>query len=227
MQPYFFPYIGYYQLINYVDTHIIYDDVNYIKSGWINRNYILSNNSKNEKQRITLKLNKISSFKHINEITIIADRQKLLKQIFFTYSKAPFFSTIFPIIKEILLKPETNLARFLFYTIKQIISYLEIDTRLIVSSEIKKNIHLAGQDKILHICKLYNADEYVNAVGGKELYRKEKFLKQDIHLKFLKTGNIQYKQFNNEFVPNLSIIDALMFNSKTQLIELISNFELI
>lgn len=226
-QPYFFPYIGYLQLINAVDTFVVYDDVNYIKQGWITRNYILVNG---KKHLIILQLKGASSFKQINQIKVGNNRHKLIKTMFHSYTKAPYFNEVFPVIENSLKFGDDNLAGFITNSLQEIADYLDIKTKIIMSSnikEIKKNSHLKGLDKGLNICNVLNADVYINAIGGKELYSKEEFKKYFIALYFIKTKNITYRQFNNEFTPNLSIIDVLMFNSKDTVKKLLNEYELI
>lgn len=224
MQPYFFPYIGYWQLLNYVDTYVVYDDVNYIKRGWINRNFILANGNKT---LLTLQLKKASQNKLINEIEIGDNFNKKLKTISQAYSKAPFFDSIFPIIESLFMSSESNLAFFLFESIKKISEYLEIKTSILLSSSLQKDDSLSGQDKIVNICQKLEADTYVNAIGGQDLYSKNIFLENNIKLDFLKSNSIEYPQFNNEFIANLSMIDVLMFNSPGQIKEYLSRFELV
>ncbi|WP_277640152.1 WbqC family protein [Wolinella succinogenes] len=209
MQPYLFPYIGYWQLINAVDTFVIYDDVNYINKGYINRNSILING---KSQQITLELIGASQNKLINEIEVGNNSQKLLKTIEMSYKKAPFFEIVFPIISDILNQKEKNLAKFIGYSLEKISTYLEIDTKFIYSSDIKKDNTLKAQNKILDICKRLNASTYINAIGGQKLYCKAQFQEQNIELYFLKTDIMEYKQFKNDFIPYLSIVDVLMFN---------------
>ena len=227
MQPYFFPYIGYWQMMNAVDRYVIYDDVNYINRGWINRNRILVNG---EAQYCNLRLSKASQNKLINEIQLANDRKArndLLSTVRHAYGKAPEFEHAYPLIERILGLEEDNLARFLQIHMEWIAEYLGIQTEFVLSSELKKDSGLRGEEKILHICKLLGADTYVNAIGGQELYSKERFREENIDLRFLKTGGIEYTQFKNTFVSNLSIIDVMMFNSKSRIQELLREYELI
>lgn len=227
MQPYFFPYIGYWQLINATDKYVIYDDVNFIKGGWINRNRILMNG---QGKMINLQMHGASSNKLINEIEVSGDakhNKKLLKTIESCYKKAPYFSKALPVIENIIAQEEKNMARFLEYSIRQICKYLLIDTDLYVSSSINKNNDLKSQDKIIEICNILGADEYFNAIGGQELYSYEDFAYHGIKLKFLKTGKVEYQQFNKQFVPNLSIIDVMMFNSPVDIKEMLEHYELL
>jgi len=225
MQPYFFPYIGYWQLINSVDKYIIYDDVNYIKGGWINRNRILIND---KPSFVNLKMNGASQNKLIKEVQVSNDNQwknKLLKTIEHCYKKAPFFDRAFSIIEEIIHNDEEILSLYLENLIRKVAVYLEIETEIILSSTIKKDNDLKGQDKILHICKILGAKEYYNAIGGVGLYSPGEFEANGIKLRFLKTQAIEYKQFN-KFEPNLSIIDVMMFNSKEDIKKMLVKYSL-
>jgi len=219
MQPYFFPYIGYFQLINAVNCFVVYDDVSYIKQGWINRNKILINN---KEHRITLKVLKASSFKCINQIKVECNRNKLLKTIEQAYKKAPYFGVVCSIIKEILLNDESNLAKFIEYSLYSIICYLDINTKIVISSSLNKNNKLKSEEKVIDICTTLGADCYINSYNGQHLYSRCNFAEKGIELKFIKSiPAIYYKQFNNEFVAGLSIIDVMMFNSKEQISELL------
>lgn len=224
MQPYFFPYIGYFQLINAVDIFVIYDDVNYIKQGWVNRNRILINNTVHY---FTLQIKGASSFRKIKDITIGNNRLKLLKTIEQSYKNASQFENVHLLITDILTSEEENLSKFLMYSLKKIAEYLGIKTVFMLSSEIDINTVAKAEDKIITICKKLGAINYINAIGGQELYNKTKFDENSLKLQFLKSNDIQYNQFNANFVPWLSIIDVLMFNDKTAFFELLNNYELV
>lgn len=227
MQPYFFPYIGYFQLIANSDVFVIYDDVNFIKKGWINRNTILVNNSP---YLFSMPLQNVSQNKHINEI-FISDLDKwkrdLLKTISSSYKKAPFYQDVYPLIEKIISFDELNLALYIQNSLQNLCEYLNLNTRLIMSSEIVKNNDLRGENKIIDICLQLGATQYVNAIGGIELYTQENFQVKNIDLKFIKSENIIYQQFKNEFKPWLSIIDVIMFNSVEDTRMLLNKFELI
>ena len=228
MQPYFFPYIGYFQLLNAVDKYVVYDDVNFIKGGWINRNYILANG---QKTLINLLLNGASPNKHISELTVRHDEiheKKLLKTIEMNYGKAPFFNDAYPVIKSIITDSECALGLYLLNQLKKLCEYMQITTQLILSSEIDKDVSLRGEDKILDICRVLNAGTYYNAIGGTALYSKERFVENGLELRFLKTNeNLEYKQYGGEFVPNLSIIDVMMFNSVEEIRSMLDQYTLI
>ena len=227
MQHYFFHYIGYFQLINAVDVFVIYDDVNFINKGWLNRNNILVNG---KEFLFNINLQEASQNKVINQINIEGNsnwKKKLLKTITLSYKKAPFFVEVFPIMENILGQEEKNLAKFISYSLQKICSFLSIETTIVISSEIEKNNNLKGQNKIIEICKKLQGDKYINAVGGIELYDKDIFSKHGISLNFIKSNLIIYSQFKNEFIPWLSIIDVMMFNSPEQIKEFLSQYDLI
>jgi hypothetical protein len=224
MQPYFFPYIVYWQLIYAVDTFVIYDDVNFIKQGWINRNRILHNG---QSIFFTLHLKAASSFKLINDIEIGNNQKKLLKTLEFSYRRAAYFHEVFPIIETILTYPEKNLAMLLIYSIRTIADYLQIAIRFLISSELEKDASLKAYAKILAICRALHATHYINPIGGQELYHRDDFEREGLALSFLQTRPVHYQQFHHDYIPNLSIIDAMMFNSKKQIQAMLTEYDLI
>ena len=228
MQPYFMPYIGYFQLINSVDEFVIYDNIQYTKKGFINRNRILSNGTD---QLFSLPLKKDSDYLNVVERELSGswekDKNKILNTINSSYSKAPYFKQSFDLISKCLDNPEVNLFRFIYDSIVSINEYLDIKTKVIISSTIDTDHTLKSQDKVLAICKERNATQYINSIGGVELYNKETFKQNNIELNFIKSNLIQYKQFNNEFIPWLSIIDVLMFNSKEEINKYLNEYTLI
>ncbi|WP_297904420.1 WbqC family protein [uncultured Parabacteroides sp.] len=226
MQPYFMPYIGYFQLMKAVDIFVVYNDVNYIKRGWVARNNILIGG---KKQLINICLQGASQNKHFTDIRIIDDFSKLTKTLDFNYSKARYFPSVMELMNVIFSYPEKRLDLFLTHSFKQILSYLNIDTKIILSSDIEKDNSLKGTDKVLAICKKLDADTYYNAIGGRELYDREIFQRHNIVLSFVQTDQeLSYKQFDNmPFIPNLSIIDVLMFNSPYETNHLLDQYELV
>ena len=224
MQPYFLPYIGYWQLINLVDQFVIYDDVDFIKGGYINRNSLLVNKSN---FLFTLSLKKSSTNKKINEIFLGDINFKILKTIKQSYKKAPFFNDVFPLIEDIFCYEEKNLALFISYSLKKMSKFLNIDTDFIFSSSLNYNKESSAENKVINICKILNSNNYVNSYGGLFLYNKENFIKQNIVLSFLKTNKYSYRQFKNPFVSNLSIIDIIMFNDIIDTTKLLNNYKLL
>lgn len=227
MQPYFMPYIGYFQLINAVDTFVIYDNIQYTKKGWINRNRILENG---KDTFITLPLSKDSDYLDVVARKLASDfnqsKMKLVNKISACYKKAPQFNNIFPIITDCLNHQEENLFEFILYSLKAVNTYLNIDTKIVISSTIHINHQLKNSDKVIALCKALDATEYINPSGGKELYDVVDFKENGIDLKFIQSEPIQYPQFSNEFVPWLSIIDVLMFNDKIEIRKMLNQFSL-
>lgn len=211
MQPYFLPYIGYFQLISAVDQFIVYDKIKYTKKGWINRNRLLRNG---RDVMFTVPLKAASDQLDVVERELAAnfDRGKLLKQFEGAYSRAPFFPQTFPLIEQIVRFEETNLFRFLHHSIVQVCTYLGISTQITVSSEVSIDPNLKNQEMVLAFCRAAGAKTYVNAIGGTGLYSKEVFSERGLDLRFIKSRPFEYAQFEEAFVPWLSIVDVMMFN---------------
>ena len=213
MQPYFLPYIGYWQLIAAVDVFVVYDNIKYTKKGWINRNRFLRNGVEDT---FSLPLRKDSDFLDVNQ-RLLADsfgRENLLNRFREAYRKAPEFSSVMPLLEEITRNPVANLFDYIFGSIHAVCEFLGIRTPLMVSSTIACDHSLKSAERVQAICKALGADTYVNPIGGMELYSKEDFASHGIDLKFLKALPFEYEQSGNAFVPWLSILDVLMFNSK-------------
>ena len=211
MQPYFLPYIGYFQLIQFVDRFIVYDNIQYTKKGWINRNRFLQNG---KDVMFSVPLKKDSDFLDVKAREISADfkKDKLLNQIRESYHRAPYFPQTFPLVEQIVRYEESNLFRFIYNSIVRTCEYLGIETEIVISSNVLIDHSLKNQDKVLALCEAAGATMYINAIGGMELYSKEIFHEKGIELKFIKSQQFEYTQFNNGFVPWLSILDVMMFN---------------
>ncbi len=233
MQPYFFPYIGYWQLMNAVDEYLIIDDVNYIKNGYINRNKILVNG---EPFTFGIPVRKASQNKLIREHENGLDQlgvEKLLNTLRSAYAKAPYFESVYEHVKGVLeygLKPEgRNLADFLDNANRSTAKGLGIITPIYRTS---KDVQLDGEYKrenlVVAICKNRNADEYINAIGGTGLYFQDFFRQNGLGLKFVKSNeDISYNQMRDEFVQNLSIIDVMMYCSDVEIKELLGKYTLV
>lgn len=211
MQPYFMPYVGYFQLINSVDKFVVYDNIKYTKKGWINRNRMLVNN---KDSMFSIPLKKDSDYLNISERVISENftKDKFLSKIYNAYLKAPSFKIVFPVVEDIVNFNEENLFSYIYHSLVTISKYLEIDTEFIISSSLKIDDAHKGEEKVLSICKEIACTEYINPIGGTELYSKNKFKENGINLSFLKSSNVEYTQFNSEFIPWLSILDIMMFN---------------
>jgi|AntDeeMinimDraft_5_1070356.scaffolds.fasta_scaffold04858_4 hypothetical protein len=223
MQPYLFPYIGYFQLIHAVDLFLIYDDVAYIKQGYINRNNILSSNGTT---RFTIPVPGASSNKLIADLTFSKDVKKALKSIEQSYSKAPYFKDVFPIIQRALEFDDRSIASVCQKSFKDIFSYLGIEKKFKKTSEFEYDRSAGARDRLIGLCHQFEADCYVNAPGGRKLYEKADFSAKGLDLKFIDSLSVEYPQYGSQFVPNLSIIDVLMNCSRDQVIEYMKRYEL-
>lgn len=229
MQPYFLPYLGYWQLINLSDIFVIYDDIEFTKKGWINRNNYLVNG---KKTLFTLPLKKDSDFLSVNERFVSEEfkksKVKILNQFSSSYKKSEYFDESFLLFKKILNNEDSNLFNFIRSSIIEIASYLDIKTEIKVSSSIGEYSKIKGTDKVLDICTKLRASNYVNPIGGLELYSKNDFAKKKIDLHFHKINKIEYGQIMvNDFEPNLSIIDVIAMNGKEKTIQLLDSYSLV
>jgi len=227
MQPYVFPYIGYFQLISAVDVFIFYNDVNFIKKGWINRNRILVN----EKDFLfTIPCSGISQNKTICNTKLAFDhleKRKLLETIVQAYKKAPFFDSVYPLVEAIILEEHHFIDQLAISSVKQISNFLKLKVICKESRNCYDNEALRKADRLIDICQKEKISNYINALGGTKIYNKEYFYDRCIELNFLKPHPVVYKQFNNDFVPWLSIIDVLMFNNIDQVTDYLNSYELL
>ncbi|MVP00668.1 WbqC family protein [Paenibacillus lutrae] len=226
MQPYFLPYIGYFQLIHAVDVFVVYDNIQYTKKGWINRNRFLQNG---KDSYFSVAVQKDSDYLNVNDRRIALDfnRSKSLNKVREAYKKAPNFVEGFKIFENVVLYEDTNLFNYIYHSLDTVVKKLNIETKIIVSSSINMDHSLKAQDKVLAICKELGAHTYINAIGGKDLYSKEEFAANGVQLCFVRSKPIQYKQFDQAFVPWLSIIDVMMFNDRNTIIEMLKQYEVI
>ncbi|MBO0198048.1 MULTISPECIES: WbqC family protein [Vibrio] len=220
MQPYLFPYIGYYQLAYHSDFFLFYDDVTYIKGGYINRNNILT---KNGKHLFTLPIHKASSFTLIKDLEYTDKTGKLLSTIRQNYSKAPFFDEVFPIIEKVICYKDRSVSKISALSIIEVFKYLGLDFKFDFTSNIDYERDKSAKEKIYNLCHIYNCNNYVNTLGGVSLYDKEEFKNEGISLNFIEFCADEYYQFNNKdsFISHLSIIDVMMNESKENIISMI------
>lgn len=227
MQPYFLPYVAYFQLLAAVDKFVVLDDVNYINRGWINRNRVLING---QPSWITIPLCEASQNKKINEIEIsyAADWQsKMLRTLELCYRRAPHFDQVMPVLERVIRNPSKSLASFLLNGIVEVAAFLEIQTAVVASSSIYCNQHLKGWERIADICRLEHATEYLNPQGGQEIYSYQQFADRGVDLGFLVSKPVSYQQYGNSFQPWLSIADLLMFNGSDQGKQMLKEFDVV
>lgn len=216
-QPYFMPYIGYFQLMKYADVYVVYDDVNYYKGGFINRNNILING---KSSILTIPVKKASPTKLICEVEIDRNSKKfknLLKTIYLSYKRAPYFDAVFPMLQRIINSDSVYISELIYSSFIEIAKYLELTTKIILSSNrFSTSRGIGREERLIHICRELGADEYISESTGLKIYSKVNFKKKGIDFIVFQPVLPTYQQFDNEFVSPLSIIDVLMFNSVSE-----------
>lgn len=226
MQPYFLPYLGYWQLLAAVDRFVVYDNIEYTKKGWINRNRFLRNGAD---APFTLPLKKGSDFLDVRERSLADDFNPatLLNPFRESYRKAPFFDAVFPMIEAIATAAPRNLFEYLLNSLVMTAAYLEIKTPIIVSSTVPIDHDLKAGEKVLAMCDALGANRYLNTIGGRALYTPDAFAAAGVELKFIRTRLVTYPQLGQPFVPSLSILDVMMFNSPDAVRRMLGEYDLL
>lgn len=227
MQPYFCPYLGYFQLINKVDQFVIYDNIEYSRRGWFSRNRIAINDRAN---LFSIPLKRDSDYLHVND-RFLSDSSsksiaKILRRIENSYRHADYYSEIFPVVKSVFNCQNTNLFDYIQHSVVVWKNLLNINTPLIRSSELEIDHSLKAQNKVIAICKHLNASTYINPIGGTPLYDRKHFSEHGLNIKFLEMNPLKYNQQNERFISSLSVIDVLMHNGIDKTIELLSEYKL-
>lgn len=225
MQPYLFPYLGYFQLIAAADVFVLGDDLQYIRAGWVNRNRILCNG---EARLITFPLKKANFELPIMQRqladTFAEEGNRILNLIRQSYRKAPFFAQVMPLIERLIRFPQQNLALYAENAIRELCAYMQIFTPILRGSDIKLASCTDKQHRVIQICHAAGATTFLNSIGGLELYDRDHFARNGLLVRFFRMDPIVYEQFSQPFVPNLSIIDVLMFNSPERIQALLSRY---
>lgn len=226
MQPYLFPYLGYFQLIAAADAFVIGDNLQYVKESWINRNRILV--SRQEKL-LTFPLKKSAHTARINERFFADDFDQeiasILARIATSYRKAPCFKQAYPLLESVLRHDERNLSRYAEHAIASLCAYIGIDTPLHTASRLGIGECTDKQDRVVRTVSRLGGTVYINPIGGLSLYDADYFRAHGIELLFHKMGDVRYRQFGDAFHPSLSIIDVLMFNSREQVRDMLGECE--
>jgi hypothetical protein len=224
MQPYFFPYLGYFQLFQACDLFVVYDDVQYIKNGWINRNRILINGLP---AYVTLPVLREPFRLKINQRQYQIDSrilEKFLCKIEGAYRKAPHYDAVMPIIQSIMAYPDSNVAAFNTNLLKRLAAHLGFPVPIVEASKLDMEPNLSGEHRVIAVCRAVDASSYINPIGGIKLYSAEAFAHTGLGLTFLCPRPSEYKQFSEHHVRNLSIIDVLMFNTLDQTRKLLTEY---
>lgn len=226
MQPYVFPYIGYFHLIDASQLFVFYDDVHFVKKGWINRNRILLNG---KDHLFTVPLSSVSQNALINQTMLSTNNEwtaKFNTTLTHCYRKAPYFSRAIDVINSVSNASKCNISDMAINSIASVYDYLGMDfnyTKSSICSPGTQGIDKA--DRLIEVTKSLGYKRYINSAGGKELYSKEYFSKNGVTLSFVESEDVKYKQFSDEFVPRLSIIDVMMFNDVSEIKELLTKYK--
>ncbi|MCV4343997.1 WbqC family protein [Pseudomonas capsici] len=225
MQPYLFPYLGYFQLIAAADVFVLGDDLQYIRAGWVNRNRILCNG---EARLITFPLKKDHFALPIMQRQLAdnfsEEASRIINLMTQSYRKAPYFAQVMPLIERLIRFPQQNLALYVEHSIRELCSYLQIITPILRGSDVKLTSCTDKQDRVINIAHTFSATTVLNPIGGMALYDRDHFAHNGLLLRFFRIDPIVYPQYAHPFVANLSIIDVLMFNSLERVQELLSRY---
>lgn len=228
MQPYFLPYVGYFQLIQAVDTFIFCDDVHFIKGGFINRNNILLNG---QKYRFTIPVQHVHFDTTIRETIVANDPANWYRKFSKTlehYRKTPYFKAVYPIFDEILRgSVNRSISDVAIESIETTLKYIDLERKTTTTFGRYNNTHLSGAARIVDICRQENATNYLNAIGGQKLFNRDYFSINAIELQFLKPNLTTYKQSSPQFIAGLSILDVLMWNDPATVKAMLSDYTLI
>ena len=227
MQPYFFPYIGYWQLIHAVDLYVVADNVHYIKHGWINRNRILGEGG--QPQYFGIEVSHASCNRLISETKRVVSRKQaeyLCRVLKFYYGHAPYYSEAMEVIRPILLDEEPDLTHYLVRGLRAVANYLGITTEIRLLSEVSARWDCMAPEVIRRTCEHFGITDYINPSGaGMDYYDKDAFREMGISLQFLRRNeDIRYQQRCDEFVPDLSIIDVMMYCSRDEIHDMLDRY---
>ena len=224
MQPYFMPYIGYFQLMSAVDKYVIYDDVSYIRRGWSARNNILLNG---QKYLFHVKVEGGSQNNLYTQVHVIDNFVKLRKTLEINYKKAPHYAETMALLEIMFKFEDRRFNHFIRNSFEVVCDYLGLCVDFVFSSDLSNNKLLKGKHKILDICKTLGATDYYNAIGGQDLYDRNESAADGILLHFVNPQLREYPQFSSTFFPDLSMIDVLMMNSKNAVMSMLRDFSVI
>lgn len=218
------PYIGYFQLMAAVDKYVIYDDVNYIRHGWSARNNILLNG---QKHLFSIMVEGGSQNNLYTQVRVIDDFIKLRKTLEMNYKKAPCYAETMNLLETMFTFEDRRFNHFIRNSFEVVCDYLGISVDFVFSSDLSNNKLLKGKYKILDVCKMLGATDYYNAIGGQDLYDRKEFAADGILIHFVNPTLREYPQFSSNFIPNLSMIDVLMMNSKDDVLSMLRRYSLV
>lgn len=214
MQPYWFPYIGYFQLIAHSDVFVIRDEVQYTKEGWINRNRFLV---AGEPRWITLPVKRAPHRSRISEREYLLEQpevDRVARRLEEAYRSAPQFEAVRRLVTETMSYDTATVSAFNTNAIEAVLEFIGVDVEVLAASSLQLADGVGGEDRVIEICRRVNATRYLNPIGGRTLYSAERFADGGLELAYLTPGLTPYEQFGGPFVESLSIIDVLMFNDR-------------
>lgn len=221
MQPYLFPYLGYYQLLHHADVFVLYDDAHFIQRGFINRNRLLANG---RPQRFTIPVIGASQNRRIRELRFGDDRGKLAGSLRHHYAGTPEFARVLPLVESVLAEPERDVTQVCRASLQRVMDYLELPCAIRQSSELDYDRDADAAGKLASLCQTLGSNCYVNPVGGRDLYREADFRERGVTLSFLRMDAVTYPQAGGPFVPDLSIIDLLMWCTPERAREMLGRY---
>lgn len=227
MQPYFFPYIGYFSLLHAADMFIILDTVQFQRKSWMTRNKIITLKGQSSYIKLPVKKAPLDTLIYQMEINNEVDWKETLSNQLLVYKKAPFYTETMDIVKDIISEDTNKLVDINKKILLEISNYLRLDCEIAVFSEMGIEVEKVdnADEWALNISKALNASEYINAPGGVSFFNKQKYIDSEINLKFINNNLEQYKQFHLDYVPGLSIIDVMMFNSIEEIHKMLADYE--
>lgn len=227
MQPYLFPYLGYFQLIAAADVFVLGDDLRYVRSGWVNRNRILHDH---DARLIRFPLRKDAFELQINQRQLCSEfddeAERLIGLITESYEQAPYFAQVMPLLERLIRFPQRNIALYAEHALREMCAYLHIVTPIMRSSDLILGSPVNKQERIIRMARTFEATTFITPEGGSVVYDRVHFAIHRLKVRFFRMGAVQYRQFGQPFVANLSIIDVLMFNCIEQVQHMLSQYQL-
>lgn len=227
MQPYLFPYLGYFQLIAAADVFVLGDDLQYVRSGWVNRNRILHNDEARlitfplKKDRFQLQINQRQLCDHFSD-----EAERLIRLIAESYKEAPYFAQVMPLVERLIHFPQQNISLYAEHAIREMCAYLHIVTPIMRSSDLILGSPVDKQERIIRIAHTFEATTFITPEGGSVVYDRDHFARNRLLVRFFRMNPVEYRQFRQPFVANLSIIDVLMFNCVEQVQQMLTQYRL-
>lgn len=227
MQPYLFPYLGYFQLIAAADVFVLGDDLQYVRSGWVNRNRILHNDEARlitfplKKDRFQLQINQRQLCDHFSD-----EAERLIRLIAESYQQAPYFAQVMPLVERLIHFPQQSISLYAEHAIREMCAYLHIVTPIMRSSDLILGSPVDKQERIIRIAHTFEATTFITPEGGSVVYDRDHFARNRLLVRFFRMDPVEYRQFRQPFVANLSIIDVLMFNCVEQVQQMLTHYRL-